>query len=206
MDQIPSSPWELYALMQHHGLPTRLLDWSRSPLHALYFALSQEQESAEPRVVWVLPPHELNASTIAVPSVYCPGVLQTRWIESDKGSVKNLDAYLPDALDPLDHGQLPRFPMAIETPWSHPRVRAQYGCFTIHGKLDDPLQIYFPQFDPAYVAGRLLITGDNQENLRVLHGLGIDEEAVRQDLDGLAARIRREQSQGIKTKSRRLAT
>lgn len=41
----PKSDWEWLALGQHHGLPTRLLDWSYNPMVATFFAVENESDT-----------------------------------------------------------------------------------------------------------------------------------------------------------------
>lgn len=41
----PRNDWEWLAQAQHYGLPTRLLDWSRNPLVAAYFAVNEESKT-----------------------------------------------------------------------------------------------------------------------------------------------------------------
>jgi len=51
-------PWLF--LMQHYRLPTRLLDWSESPLVAVYFATEAEAGDDTDAALWALSPTGLN--------------------------------------------------------------------------------------------------------------------------------------------------
>lgn len=49
---IPATPWEWLALAQHHGMATRLLDWTQNPMAALWFAVHAPTNRREDGEVW----------------------------------------------------------------------------------------------------------------------------------------------------------
>ncbi|HEX8920688.1 MAG TPA: FRG domain-containing protein, partial [Pyrinomonadaceae bacterium] len=130
----PSDDWEWYYLMQHYGIPTRLLDWTENPLSALYFALEVEAPGSSP-CVWVIDPLSLNRlsgiNNILLPY---PNTDLDYWLPDNCGRHRNVHTFEPDNLFP-DNSK----PLAIYPKRHNPRIVAQRGVFTVHGMDETPI-------------------------------------------------------------------
>jgi len=175
-NEIPSNAnkWEWYSLMQHHGAPTRLLDWTDGSLLGLYFAV-KDNPGIYDAAVWMLDPYKLNEAIIHVDAVIAPGVCSAK---------DNLlvDPWLPD--DFKKGTKLRRSPVAIIPAHIARRISSQRSCFTIHGADKDGLEKLSTLRRPCLV--KIVIPGRNvQEIQKELEAGGIDEATIFPDLDGL---------------------
>ncbi|MDH5346286.1 MAG: FRG domain-containing protein [Nitrospira sp.] len=171
---VPSNSWEWSFLMQHYGLPTRLLDWSESALIGLYFALRDNKGTCD-AAVWVLNPWWLNKQSLGkyeIPSAGDP--LLADWAPRWEGHIKGV---LPVAIKPV-HATV--------------RISVQRGFFTIHGTERHALERLSrrrredrPQLIKLTIPKQFV-----EEMKRDLSIAGITETVIFPELDGLCREIK----------------
>lgn len=157
------------ALARHHGLPTRLLDWTASPLIAAFFAVEEEPLDAD-AAIWALAPDVINSSQIGLKSQVGPfatPAIDCAQLAFDKeATFERIVAVVPQFIDP--------------------NMTAQQSRFTIHG-VATPIE-ELPSRDQFL--GRIRIPKQSRDEIRKgLHILGVRRQTLFPTLDGLARGI-----------------
>ncbi len=178
---IENSVWNQMILGQHHGLPTRLLDWSFSPIMALHFSTTEsdlEKMDARDSVVWRIDIHELHDMLPdkyrAVIAKYNTTVFSVSMISEVCSSLRQYDEDMQD-----------QCMVIIEPPSLDPRIINQYSFFSVIP--DKMIDITGFLDSKTNQTTRFIIKKELRWRIRdMLDHLNITERIVYPGLDGLS--------------------
>ncbi|GAB3830401.1 FRG domain-containing protein [Pontibacter rugosus] len=176
------SVWNWLAVAQHHGLPTRLLDWTYSPLVALHFATQDLDRYHEDGVVWCLNyvktkeqlPEALKAALEGAGNVFTPELLQP----------------VCPTLDALGYFQEEEYVLFLEPPSLDARIVHQYALFSLMSNVKTNLSDWLLQHDDLYY--RVIIPAEVKWEIRdKLDQANITERVLLPGLSGLSKWLKR---------------
>jgi hypothetical protein len=169
--------WHWLALGQHRGLPTRLVDWTYSPLVALHFATSSLDLMNRDGVVWAINFVEANR--------FLPRRLKRILAleGSDTATVEMLGAF--GSLRQFDRLGRQPFVIFLEPPSLDPRIVNQFALFSLmsspRARLDQWLRDH-----PALVRRITIPAAAKWEIRDKLDQANINERVLFPGLDGLS--------------------
>ncbi len=157
-------------LMQHYRLPTRLLDWSESPLVALYFALERKFPTDDvDAAIWAMLPTKLNLHQRCAENIFVQGHSDLRRLSTD--------AFVKNTEDPDTRT------LAVQMKQSDLRHMVQQAVVTIHGT-DTPIE-KLPE--PESFLTQIRIPAASKSAFRQILALyGISRASLFPDLENLA--------------------
>lgn len=173
--------WELLVAAQHHGVPTRLLDWSYSPLVAAHFATVGDQRAD--RAIWRLDWKQVHRRF---------GFPELALLIDDLHRLLGRDgAYTPWKL--IDEGtDAKAFACMIEPPTLDARISAQAATFTLCSDTTRSFDRFLSDHGLEQALTKFIIPEKSTSYIRdQLDLVGVDERRLFPDLDGVAAQMRR---------------
>jgi len=192
-DVQPEDDWDWYFLMQHHGAPTRILDWSDGALIGLHFAVRDTPlQPTQDAIVYVLQPYWLVDYLKTLPD---HEAAREKWRNycrehpTEEFSEEEWDlAYLPDDEDWRQEVPIPRVPLLWDTAHTTRRFGAQRSRFMLFGTDPEWMREIASKQDAvkALAVGAGAIPAIKQE----LRDAGVTESVIFPDLDGLGREVK----------------